>query len=622
MTQASLRVALVNMPFGSTRYPSIQLGLLQAILKQRGIEATTYYFNLEFGARLGWDIYEQLCEQRSHLMGEWLFSRAALGENAPDDGHYLAIYGGDVRPVCEKLGRDDAWLQNLREEMAPEFIRECLDAVDWAAYDVVGFGSAFEQNCAALALAFRLKERHPHLITVFGGANFEDEMGVEYVRGLPAIDYAVIGEGDEVFPALLQRLASGEEVLGIPGVARRLPDCSVSYAGRAATVRNLDALPEPDYEEYFAAAAALHLPGNVQGREIQLPFETARGCWWGAKHHCTFCGLNGLGMSYRSKSPARVLAGIDELAQRYHVYTLAAVDNILDQRYITEVFEPLAASRRDYNFFYEVKANLTAAQLGALACGGVRRLQPGIESLSSRALKLMNKGTTGIQNVRLLKWAAYYGISIGWNVLVGFPGERPEDYTEQLRTMKLIPHLQPPGGFGRIWLERYSPNFSEAEARGIRNVRPERAYACIYPPHLDKERIAYFFEYDAPDTVPFEQHQPLQEYLHWWQEAWRAPRLPHLAYQRGSGRLTVVDGRQPGDPRVYVFDEPAALAYEFCSPTVHGAARVLAHLRDACGIDTDLDAVHSDLDAFTAMGLMLEEDGHYLSLALPVNPNW
>ncbi len=58
------------MPFGSTRYPSIQLGLLQAILPRAGIKATSHYLNMAFGARLGWEPYEQLCSLRSHLLGE------------------------------------------------------------------------------------------------------------------------------------------------------------------------------------------------------------------------------------------------------------------------------------------------------------------------------------------------------------------------------------------------------------------------------------------------------------------------------------------------------------------------------------------------------------------------
>jgi hypothetical protein len=249
-------------------------------------------------------------------------------------------------------------------------------------------------------------------------------------------------------------------------------------------------------------------------------------------------------------------------------------------------------------------------------------MQPGIESLSTHVLQLMRKGITAIQNVRLLKWATYYGITTPWNVITGFPGERTEDYERQLATMRLIPHLQPPVTVGRLSLERFSPYFTEAEQQGFREVRPEQSYACIYPPHLRHERIAYFFAYEAPNTLPDEAHTPLGEYVRWWKEAWRAPRIPYLYYLRGAGRLTVIDGRDVASPRVHAFDEPAALAYELCTPTQHAAPRVLAHLRDACGLDTDLGAVQHILEAFVVGGLMLEEDGHYLSLAVPANPNW
>ena len=43
----------------------------------------------------------------------------------------------------------------------------------------------------------------------------------------------------------------------------------------------------------------------------------------------------------------------------------------------------------------------------------------------------MRKGVRAAQNVNLLRWAEVYGISVEWNVLWGFPGEREADYVEQ-----------------------------------------------------------------------------------------------------------------------------------------------------------------------------------------------
>jgi ribosomal peptide maturation radical SAM protein 1 len=616
-----LRVALVNMPFTTSRSPSIQLGLLQAVLSTHGISAQSVYLNLRLAAVLGWNTYEVLCNDRTLLLGEWLFARAAFDDDAPDGDGYLTEFESEIDDYLKAMGRDSRYLLDLRERVLPGFVDNCAESVDWSSFDVVGFSSIFEQNCAALALARRLKARIPSLITVFGGANFEDEMGLEYVRALPWVDYAVIGEGDEVFPAFLHRLSRGEDAGALAGVASRTGN-TVRFAGRAPPVTNLDVLPEPDYEEFFSTESELEMPSTVQGKTVSVPFETARGCWWGAKHHCTFCGLNGLGMAFRSKSPERVLREVDELAERHAVYQLVAVDNILDLRYIESVFGPLAQRHRDYTFFYETKANLSHEQLKQLAKGGVWHLQPGIESLSTEILRLMRKGTTGIQNVRLLKWGRYYGTSIHWNILLGFPGERLEHYHQQFATMRLIPHLQPPESVGRIWLERFSPHYTERDSFGIKDVRPEPAYSYVYPTTLEKDRIAYFFAYDASETVPMSAHEEMLSYVADWQEEWKSDNPPFLAYQRGAGRLTVTDGRQSGRPQILRFDEFSALVYECCTPTAHSVARIVRALREDKGLDVDEDRVRQALDEFTVSGLMLEENGVYLSLAVPVNPNW
>src|SRR5262245_27836186 len=157
------RVALVNMPFASSRYPSIQLGLLQAILARHHIAATTHYFNLRFGARLGWEVFEIFCRQTPRLLGDWVFARAAFGESAPNPRLYLDQHSLELEAFAARFGRGLDYLERLRERDAVSFVEECLDAIAWDEYDVVGFSSIFAQNTAALALARRVKSRWPRL---------------------------------------------------------------------------------------------------------------------------------------------------------------------------------------------------------------------------------------------------------------------------------------------------------------------------------------------------------------------------------------------------------------------------------------------------------------------------
>jgi ribosomal peptide maturation radical SAM protein 1 len=602
-----LRVALVNMPFSSSRFPSIQVGLLQSILAQRGISATAHYLNLEFAAQIGWKFYDTLSESTQYFIGDWMFARQAFREDAPDGMRFLERFGKRL----SKERREWFWRQH--KQGSREFLESCLTSAPWHQYDVVGFSSVFVQNTAALALARLLKERHPHLINVFGGANFEDEMGLEYVRALPWIDYAVLGEADETFPALLDRLADGETVTGLPGVAHA-KNGKVEYGGPPALPRNLDALPTPNYDDFFAAAARLRMPSALVSNGIQLPFESARGCWWGEKEHCTFCGLNAMGMAYRSKSPARILNEIDALTHRYRTRYLGAVDNILDHHHIEGVFGALAAQRKDYKFFYEVKANLRREQIRLLAAGGIRRVQPGIESLNTHILKLMRKGVTGIKNVRLMKWAAYYRIGVAWNLLLGFPGEKEEDYEQQLDLIKQISHLPPPLGASRISLQRFSPNYTHAAAMGFANIRPIESYGYIYPKGIDTRRIAYFFEYTAKNTLPDAAYAPILAEIARWRRQWQSDVKPSLSYAIHGDRLSILDARQPEAPRAHKFEGLAARVYEFCSDT----DRSIANIRDNLGDGTvGENALKEVLGRFLLHGLMCEDEGTFLSLALP-----
>ena len=74
--------------------------------------------------------------------------------------------------------------------------------------------------------------------------------------------------------------------------------------GAGRPIDDLDALPVPDYSDYFRDLDASGVSADVLP---VLLFETARGCWWGAKSHCTFCGLNGGAMAFRAKSQSRAL---------------------------------------------------------------------------------------------------------------------------------------------------------------------------------------------------------------------------------------------------------------------------------------------------------------------------
>ena len=612
-----MRTVLVTMPFMGLDRPSIQLGLLKAIGQRHGFAVRTLHANLDLAARIGVDYYHALAEARGPLVGDWLFSVEAFGAEAPDSGgrlpeelaEQLAHLGGTRDEVRERL-------LHVREHDVPALLDALVDEVAWDQVRVVGFTCTFQQNIASFALARRLKRRFPHLVTVFGGANFDGEMGSELVRSVDCIDLAVTGEADAAFPRLLHALATGADPAAVPGVCRRADDTLVATAPEPPYAA-LDELPPPDYGEYFERAERLHLVPRAARREVWLPFESARGCWWGARHQCTFCGLNGSTMPFRSKSPRRVLDELAGLARRYRSFRFEAVDNILDPRYLKELFPAIADSGADYQIFYEAKANLTRAQLRVLARGGVTHLQPGLESLSSNVLRLMDKGVRAVQNVNLLRWARYYGIDVAWSILWGFPGESAEDYAEQAAAVPNLLHLQPPDHSGRIWLERFSPLYAQPERFGPRRCVPEASYRYVYPTRVDLDRVAYFFDYEIDGALPDGAYEQLRQALDAWAAAWRSEQRPTLTYWSAPGFLQIHDARWAGRTGTYTFEGTLADIYLACTDRPATAATVRERLR----LDRPVGYVEDVLCEFQRRGLMFRDEQLTVALALPAVPS-
>lgn len=539
---ARVKLSLVSMPFVSCRRPSIQLGLLGALCREAGHPTTTHHLGVELAASIGPQVYELLCDSRTEGLGDWLFSPAAFGADAPDHrGELLGRVAPGTVQQLEELGWPPSRLLELRVQGIPEWLDEVAAEVLACEPEVVGFSCTFEQTVASIALALRLKQRDTTLVTVFGGANFDDPMGQELVRAFPAVDVAVAGEADRSLPQLLDALDQQAPLAEVPGV--RLGDVD-AHPSACAPLSSLNDLPVPDYEEYFDRVERTGLLSVGARREVDLPYESARGCWWGERMHCTFCGLNGTTMTFRSKSPEKVISDLVELTARYRSFRVEAVDNILDRRYLDEVFPEVERRGWSYSMFYEIKADVTPDDLRQLKRAGVDRIQPGIESLSSDVLKLMRKGTRAAQNVTVLRTARENDINVSWNLLWGFPGETARSYEEQAELVPSLVHLQPPQGWGRIWLERYSPLF--AEPTTLVSRRPQRSYSYAYPDGVDLDRIAYFFEHTVAGELEDSAYGPLVETLDEWQKRWRGDARPELRMWV-SGRLVQIDDTR--DPR-------------------------------------------------------------------------
>lgn len=609
------QVALVNMPFSFSKYPSIQLGTLSALLKSQGIPVDCHHLNVRFAHKIGVPLYEMICEKRA-LFGEWLFSYLLFRDN-PKRTEYPKVFKPVFEQIARQSGHSIAYFEEMATKIAPQFLTWAQTAIDWSQYTLVGFTSTFDQNVASLTMAKLIKDLYPNVTIVFGGANYDGEMGMEYFRAFPFIDHVVVGEGEVAFPALARQVLA-KRSNGVPeGVAYR-QDGQLRLTPNRALFSDFSKTGPPDYDDYYHLLA--ELGGAAQGLDRILLYEGSRGCWWGEKHHCTFCGLNAQSMKFRAKSPEQVAQEMTYLSHRYDTARFRLVDNIIDMTYIDQLFGKFAANHCDLDVFIETKSNLHKNQIRTLAVGGVKCMQPGLESLSLTQLRAMDKGVTPIQNIVCLKWSFYYRISVSWNILLGFPGETNEDYLRQIDLIPSLLHLQPPEATGKFWLERFSPYHARPHEYGVRMTGPGLAYEYIYDARqVDLQKIAYDFEYEL-ENWPVDPHiyQELVAAVEGWQRLHASNDKPFLYYSKALDYVTVYDGRNPKALSRRRYDGLAAVVIEICNEAPKSAEQIRTAL--AGHTDAREDALRSLLTDLVAKRVLYEERGKYFTLAVPEHP--
>ena len=625
-----LKVSLLNMPFASLAMPSIGLTQLSSVVKREfrdKVSVDLHYINQDFGPFIGLRAYEFVShsgEAHNSGLGEWFFRQAAFPELPENSDTYFRRYF----PLINDQNRMYKHLVESKRRALPDFLDALITKYALDEADLVGFTSMFSQNAACFAMANEIKRRNPNVIVVMGGANCEAPMGQEIVKNLNAIDFVCSGPALKSFSRFVGHLLNGEheQLHTINGVFSKKnceaprPQAILGKPIQPSVIGDeleIDEVIELDYGPFLDRVEA-----NFPDKEIApvLLFETSRGCWWGEKAHCTFCGLNGLTMTYRAMSPQNAIEQLGSLfiyAPRCSYFN--CVDNIMPKSYLREVF-PFIETPANVTIFYEVKADLTEEDLQVLAKARVNSIQPGIESLATSTLKLMKKGTTAFQNVAFLKDCVMFNILPAWNLLVGFPGEGEEVYKKYITDIPLLMHLYPPDGVFPVRFDRYSPYFTKAKQYEL-DLHPVDYYSLTFPFSEESlENLAYYFadhNFSAKYfTTVVNWIGKVREKFDEWFERWH-----------GDGQTTrpSLYFKQIASPAI-VYDSRSGEVIEHTISKVGGEIlNLLKKPKRANDLRSELSHVpHLDLEnevaLLRAQGLIFQEGERLLSLVIPKAP--
>lgn len=616
------RILFLDMPWATGQRPSIALAILRQLCAEASVSVQVFYPNLDMAARVGFEVAGRFADERQlYGLSEHIFSVDMFGGEALQSDEYLRIlsegYQNESKRDPWKLKFADInFLRSLRDEAVPRFLDRVLDRVLEAEPDVVGFTATFNQVMSSIALANRIKKARPEVQVLMGGACFDGDMGKEYHRALPhIIDHVFIGEAEESFRSYLRRIKAGEPTDGIPGVTSVIGGELMLMPGRP--LANMNESPAPDYDDFFSEKdRMLKETGLVFNIEF-LPFESSRGCWWGAKNHCVFCGINPELMGFRAKDVDRVIREIVTLSARYNVVRLTATDWIISRWHCNELFQRLKELDLDLEIFYEVRADMKKWQIKLMREAGVAMIQPGIESFSTPLLQLMKKGTMAIRHVQFLRWCKEYGIDASYNILACFPGEQAEWYFDMARLVPHLRHLQPPtNNIVPIEMHRFAPLYEQRERFGVEShqIRPD--YAFNLPSGMaDTQKTGYFFSFHSERIPPSGDYmKTMEDVLGSWIDAYQQKEKPLYEYMIGAGFIRITDTRNGDGRYLHLADLHQAvvlLCDEISSRRSLAADLAPRYPREVA--DGTLDRVISEL----VEADVLMSEGNYL-LTLPI----
>ena len=609
-------MALLSPPWPLYTRPSIQLGALKAVIRSRfpDVAVAAHHAYLNIAASIGYALYHGISE------------RTWLAETV-----YGALLYPDKRPGMARLfRREAAGDRRLRGADFAQLVSQVqaateqwLAAVDWRAFRLVGVTSVLCQLTAGLYFIRRLRELNPALTVVAGGAAFNHQSAAAALALFPELDAVVCGEGELPLCHLVQHhVVEGRSLAEIPpagGIVRRGETVSGAAGRSFYQLENLDRLPVPDFDDYFATLAGLD-----PGRRFfpTLPVEVSRGCWWqreraaGVEAGCEFCNLNLQWKGYRSKSPGRAVAEIDQLTRRHRLLSVAVMDNVLPRNSNAEILRGLAALKRDLSIFAEIRATTPLSELKLMPAAGMRRVQVGIEALSTRLLRKLHKGTSAIQNLEIMKHCETLGIVNLSNLILDFPASDEADVAETLHAMEFAAPFRPPKAVS-FWLGLGSPAWRHAQARGSPKIGNHPNWARIFPSQIFR-RLPFMIQ--ATTGAAGRQRRlwrPVRERLRAWTQAFDhlhrgTPAGPILSCRDGGEFLLIRERRPGGDAATHRLEGASRRIYLFC-----GHHRSRRRILAAFG-DLPEDRITAFLRMMTAQKLMYSESDRFLSLAVPV----
>ncbi len=330
---------------------------------------------------------------------------------------------GVVAAATRRAGHEVEFLDLLPESDPPAEVRRAVAA---HRPDVIGISVRNIDDQARESPRFLLAQVKPVVDAcrecsrapiVLGGAGYSifPDAALVYLEA----EFGVCGDGEVAFPALLERLASGDDPGDLPGVH----------------VRGRSGASDPPFSEDLCALPmwdeALRQAADPASPDLWIPVQSRRGC----PNDCSYCSTSRIqGRGIRARDPREVAEHVAMLGRAGYrrVYFVDNSFNIPEQ-HAFDLCDALA--RLDTGVEWRCilyPHHVPEALVEAMAHAGCIEVSLGFESGSLRVLREMNKRFTPADVREISDTLAAHGIRRMGFLLLGGPGETRDTVEESV----------------------------------------------------------------------------------------------------------------------------------------------------------------------------------------------
>lgn len=247
-------------------------------------------------------------------------------------------------------------------------------------------------------------------------------------------DCVVIGEGEETLLELIQTLDGKkiEDLSKVNGIGYKNFD-GTAFTPERSLISRLDDLPIPNraginIKDYQNAWKERH-------KQDAVSVSTMRGC----PYTCRWCSRAVYGLSYRRRSPKKVVEELRTIKESYNPDTIWFVDDVftVSHLWLNDFNEEL--KKQDVKIKYECitrSDRMNEDVLTIMKESGCFRIWIGAESGSQKVIDAMDRRINVSQMREMIKLTKKKGIEAGTFIMLGYPGETEKDIEETIYHLK------------------------------------------------------------------------------------------------------------------------------------------------------------------------------------------